>query len=144
MTGTVRALSQGVRESIHRELHAVARGVTEAWGAAHELDYLWGYPVLVNDAAMTDLARRAAALALGKAAIRPAGPPVMPAEDFARYLEKVPGCFASLGVGVPDVDRRAPSHSGAFMLDESGLPAGVAWYLSLVMNFETLRDTGTM
>jgi hypothetical protein len=40
-----------------------------------------------------------------------------------------------LGVGEPGSTERPSSHSGAFLLDESGLPAGVAWYLSLVMNF---------
>ena len=139
MTGTVRTLSQSVRESLHRELHAVARGVTDAWGATYELDYLWGYPVLVNDEAITALARRAAALALGPEMVREAGPPIMPGEDFARYLERVPGCFASLGVGMPDPAQRGMSHSGAFLLNEEGLPAGVAWYTSLVMNFEALQ-----
>jgi metal-dependent amidase/aminoacylase/carboxypeptidase family protein len=63
----------------------------------------------------------------------------MPGEDFARYLERVPGSFASLGVGTPGLTPPPASHSGAFLLNEEGLPAGVAWYISLVMNFEALR-----
>ncbi len=141
LTGTVRALNQTVRETLHRELHAVGKGVSEAWGATCELEYLWGYPVLVNDAAMTALARRAAEAVLESGAVRDAGAPIMPGEDFARYLERVPGCFASLGAATPGSTHRPPAHSGAFVLDESGLSAGVAWYLSLVMNFEELRAT---
>jgi len=138
MTGTVRALSPKVRELLAQEIDGVAKGITAAWGASHTLDYLWGYPVLVNDAPMTTVARRAAEAVLEREAVRDAGPPIMPAEDFARFLERVPGCYVSLGVGTPGSDQRAPAHSGAFLLDESGLPAGVAWYLSLVMNFESL------
>jgi metal-dependent amidase/aminoacylase/carboxypeptidase family protein len=89
---------------------------------------------------MTALARRAAEAVLEPEAVREAGPPIMPAEDFARFLEQVPGCYASLGVATPGSDDRPPAHSGAFRLDESGLPAGVAWYLSMVMNFGELRS----
>ncbi|MGH2603756.1 MAG: M20 metallopeptidase family protein [Dehalococcoidia bacterium] len=138
MTGTVRALSPKVRELLAQEIDTVAKGIAAAWGASHTLDYLWGYPVLVNDAPMTAVARRAAEAVLERDAVRDAGPPIMAAEDFARFLEHIPGCYASLGVGTPGSDQRPPSHSGAFLLDESGLPAGVAWYLSLVMNFESL------
>jgi len=140
MTGTVRALDPSVRQALHDQLHAVSKGVTEAWGATYTLDYLWGYPVLVNDAAMTTLARRAAAAVLEADAVREAGPPIMPGEDFARYLERTPGSFASLGVATPGSTHRPPAHGGAFLLDESGLPAGVAWYLSIVMNFEAIRS----
>jgi len=136
--GTVRALDPEVRTTLAREIEAVAKGVTETWGGGYTLDYLLGYPVLVNDAAMTDLARRAAAVVLEPEAVQTTSRPVMAAEDFARFLERVPGCYASLGVGTPGSMERPSSHSGAFLLDESGLPAGVAWYLSLVMNYSTL------
>jgi amidohydrolase len=138
--GTVRALDPQVRATLAQEIEAVARGVTDAWGGSYKLEYLYGYPVLVNDARMTDIARRAATLVLEPAAVQTSSRPTMAAEDFARFLEVVPGCYASLGVGTPGSVDRPPSHSGAFLLDESGLPAGIAWYLSLVMNYDRLRD----
>lgn len=141
LTGTVRTLDPTLREAFPERMRTIARGVTEAWGATFELDYLFGYPVLVNDEAMTAVARRAAEAVLGPEAVRTGGRPIMAGEDFARYLERVPGSFASLGVGTPGISNPAPAHSGAFMLDESGMPAGVAWYLSLVMNFEAMRET---
>jgi amidohydrolase len=139
LRGTVRTLDPGVRDLIPREMDRVTKGITDAWNAEYEIDYQYGYPVLVNDDAMTSVAQRAAESVLGPDAVRPAGPPIMPAEDFARYLERVPGSFASLGVGTPGSTNRSPGHSPGFMLDESGLPSGVAWYLALVMNFEALR-----
>lgn len=140
LSGTVRALDPAVRTALAREIEAVVKGVTDAWGGSYALDYLYGYPVLINDATMTDVAQRAAALVLEPAAVQTSSRPTMAAEDFARYLERVPGCYASLGVGTPGSVDRPPSHSGAFLLDESGLPAGVAWYLALVMNYERLRN----
>ena len=136
--GTVRALDPDVRTSLEREIESVANGVTQAWGGGYTLDYLHGYPVLINDAAMTDLARRAAEMALEPEAVQTTNRPTMAAEDFARFLERVPGCYASLGVGTPGSLHRPSSHSGEFVLDETGLTAGVAWYVSLVTNFSTL------
>jgi amidohydrolase len=136
--GTVRALDPEVRRSLEREIESVAKGITQSWGGGYMLDYLHGYPVLINDAAMTDLARRAAEIALEPEAVQTTNRPTMAAEDFARFLEHVPGCYASLGVGTPGSPHRPASHSGEFLLDESGLTAGVAWYVSLVTNYPTL------
>ena len=135
--GTVRALDPAVRESLRQQIETVVKGVTESWGAGYRLDYVLGYPVLVNDPAMTDLAQQAAAV-LDPAKVHRTERATMAGEDFARYLERVPGCFASLGVGTPGSAERPSGHSGAFVLDESALPAGIAWYLSLVMNFGEL------
>lgn len=139
MTGTIRALDPGVRDQIPREIEAVARGVTGAWGADFKLDYLRGYPVLVNEPAMTEVARKAAELVLEPGAVVTNAPPVMAGEDFAHYLALAPGCFGSLGVGTPGSSNRGISHSGSFFLDEGALPIGVAYYLALVTNFERLR-----
>ena len=97
------------------------------------LDYARGYPVLVNDAAMTALAARAATRTLGEAQVVTAEP-VLGAEDFAYFLEQRPGCFASLGVGVPStpLDERPTGHSARFRLDEAALPVGVAYYLAIL------------
>jgi amidohydrolase len=141
ITGTVRAFSQDVRELLHREIEAVAKGVTASWGATFEMEYIWGYPVLSNDDLMAELGARAAELVLGKDAVGRTAPAVMGAEDFAHYLNRVPGAFASLGSGVASVPEkeRPAAHSAGFMMEEGALPVGMAWYLSLVSNFETLR-----
>jgi amidohydrolase len=139
MTATVRTLDPAVRELIPREVEAVTRGVTAAWGADYRLDYQRGYPVLVNEPAMTAVAQRAAALVLGPDAVLTQARPVMAAEDFAYYLERVPGCFGSIGVGTPGTTARGGSHSGAFLLDDAALPYGIAYYLALVTNFASLK-----
>jgi metal-dependent amidase/aminoacylase/carboxypeptidase family protein len=65
----------------------------------------------------------------------------MGAEDFSRYLGVAPGAFAWLGAGKPEVPEleRPLAHSAGFMMEESALPIGLAWYLSLVTNFSDIR-----
>lgn len=139
MTATVRTLDPAVRELMPAEIERVAGGVTAAWGADFKLDYQRGYPVLVNEPAMTALGRRAAELVLEPGGVISGTNPTMAAEDFAYYLERAPGCFASIGVGTPGAVNRGGAHSGAFLLDEAALPLGVAYYLALVMYFDELR-----
>lgn len=141
MTGTVRTMDARVRQELEDDMRLLVRGMAESWGAGHRLQYAYGYPVLVNDPQMTEVATLAAELVLEPSAVVNGGwPPGMPADDFARYLEMVPGAYAGLGVGSPGSAARPIIHSSDYLLDESGLSAGVAWYLSLVMNFDRLRS----
>lgn len=144
LTGTIRALHPAIRTALQADMEAVARGVAQSWGAGYQLAFAPGYPVLVNDEAMTVVAQRAAAFALGPDAVLVSGwPPGMPGDDFARYLERVPGCLAGLGVGTPGSPERPTVHRPTYLLDEAALPYGVAWELALVFTFQALRDEVT-
>ena len=65
--------------------------------------------------------RRVAALELGGDSVRTIAP-VMGGEDFAYYLQRVPGAFALLGMGD---NRPHPHHNARFDIDETVLPLGV-------------------
>lgn len=135
--GTVRTLDEHDWEAMPREIETVARGAAAMWGAEIKLDYRRGYPALINDEAMADVARRAAERVVGLENLGP-NRPGMGGEDFAHYLRKVPGCFARLGGGTPGApqDARGNPHSGAFTFDDGAIPVGIAWYLALATGFE--------
>ena len=57
-------------------------------------------------------------------------PPIMGGEDFAYYTEKVPGCFAFLGVSNPDIEAIYDVHHPMFKVDEDALPLGSAIHVS--------------
>lgn len=135
LEGTVRTTSPELRQRIEGLINRAVAGVCSAYGATHTMEYLYGYPVLVNDAAMTDLARQAAAAALGPDAVVQAEPG-MYGEDFAYYAEARPACFGNLGVGVPAATHRYPAHHPKlFVADEEAMPVAVAYYLNLVTRF---------
>jgi amidohydrolase len=131
LAGTVRTFDPAVRRDIPRRLDAIVKGITAAHGASYKLDYTLGYPVLINNPEMAALARRAAERVFGPDNVV-SSEPAMAAEDFAYYLQRAPGAFCSLGVGTPGSGERPASHSPRFLLDEDGLPYGVAFYISLV------------
>jgi hippurate hydrolase len=85
---------------IDRELRKVVAQICEAYGADAELKQTMRIPPVVNDGAETDFTVGVATQLVGA---ENAGHmhqlPTMGAEDFAFYLEKIPGCFFFVGNG---------------------------------------------
>ncbi|KYH31942.1 M20 metallopeptidase family protein [Neomoorella mulderi] len=125
MTGTTRALNQVVRQELERGMRQVLAGVAAASGTEIELDYLRGYPPLINDARLTELFRRAAGEILGPEKVFELAAPSMGAEDFARYAEKVPAVYFNLGAAIPG-ETPYPWHHPRFNIQEDCLPIGSA------------------
>ena len=59
-------------------------------------------------------------------------PKTMGAEDFAFYLQKVPGVFIALGIKNKEKGIIYPHHHPKFNVDEDVLPFGTALKVGLV------------
>ena len=57
------------------------------------------------------------------------------AEDFAVYLEKIPGVYIFLGGGNPDKGLLFPQHHDSFDIDENALKTGTALYVQYALDF---------
>jgi amidohydrolase len=121
LTGTVRTLDPAVQRTVKARLREVCEGTCRLFGATCEFEYEEGYPAVVNDAATVALVRRVAEQEFGAERVT-AIPAVMGGEDFAYYLQRVPGAFVMLGIGD---GRPHPHHNPRFDIDERALPAGV-------------------
>jgi metal-dependent amidase/aminoacylase/carboxypeptidase family protein len=99
-----------------------ALDVGRALGAVCELQIFEGYPVTMNDAAVTEAIRATAKELLGEENVIEM--PFDPwAEDFGYLTAQVPGSMFWLGV----TSERVPNpvwHSATFDLDEDALPLG--------------------
>ena len=94
-------------------------------GARAEIEHDRGVPPVVNDPRMTEVLASAARAVLGAEAVvateQSAG-----GDDFAWYLEQVPGSYARLGVHDPDRDGpRLDLHAGTFDVDEGAIAVGI-------------------
>lgn len=119
--GTIRYFDRDVRDTLKREITR-AFDVVNALGGRAEVEFRDGYPPVVNDEAMTALAREAIATALGADAVGEQDPS-MPSEDFAVLLEHASGTFFWLGAAL---ERPREHHSPDFDIDERVLPLGAA------------------
>lgn len=134
MTGTLRTLDNDTRERVKKDIENITANVCSAMGARHRVTFEPGYPLLVNDEAMTNLLKKAASKIVGDKVVE-IQKPRLGVEDFAYYLEKVPGVFWRLGTGSPGKGIRCITHSPYFDIDEDALCIGAAIHVQTVLEY---------
>ncbi|AAT43357.1 M20 metallopeptidase family protein [Picrophilus oshimae] len=121
LSGTVRTFSRDVQEKIKKRIGEILEGLKMIYNINYEYDYEYGYPVLVNNENISKIIEETASSILGNENIvHPK--PNMGGEDFAYYLEKVPGAYYVLGGAFPG--KHIGNHSPLFNIDESVLYNG--------------------
>jgi len=131
LTGTVRTFDESLRKTFPERIERIVRQVCRAFRAEAEVRYEFGYPVTVNDHAMTSFARDIASEVVGAEHVRMMEA-MMGSEDMAYFFQAVPGCFLFLGSSNPAKNLTAPHHSPEFDFDEACLPLGVQLWVRLV------------
>jgi hippurate hydrolase len=127
--GTVRTLGDDLRRQMPERIEQLARGVAQGMRGDAELDYTFSYPVTINDEGAADHALGVISDLLGEDNTLELSNPSMAAEDFAYFLDKIPGAFIWLGVG-EDVSFL---HTPTFAFDEEILPLGSALLTALAL-----------
>ena len=121
MCGTTRTFDRDVWKGFPQQVEKIVRGVCDSMGASYELNYVKGYPPLINDADVTNVVQRCAEAVVGReGVIEPE--PSMGGEDMAYFLERSKGCFFFLGVGREGC---ASLHNSRFDFNEGSLSSGV-------------------
>jgi len=126
LAGIIRTLTPETREFVRQRVEKTVRGIADAMGAEVEIKLIRSYPALINNDEMVDLVRKAAEDALGRENIVLVNKPSMGVEDFAYFLQKVPGAYFHLGVRNEEKGIVHPGHSSLFDIDEDALPIGAA------------------
>jgi amidohydrolase len=128
---TIRTLSPAARAKARHALERRMRGIASANDC--QLDFTWteGYPATINDSAMAEYVARVAKSTVGDSRYLPALKPSMGGEDFAYYLEQVPGCFFLIGVA-PSKDPYPSLHNDRFDFTDAALSTGIRMFVELV------------
>ncbi len=135
LEATVRTFDPEVRQHLAERIPALLKGVAEAMRAEAEVDYEFGYPPLINDVAMTDLARDAVRDLLGPERVVE-GSPGMFGEDMAYFLQRVPGSFFLVGTANAERGLTHRAHHPRFDIDdEVALPTGVAAITAVALRY---------
>ena len=135
VSGTVRTFEKDVQDQVMDRMEGIRKGIEESYGVKCELEYNKGYPAVLNtdealDALLeatdddTDFITSVEEVELS-----------MGGEDFAYYLEEVPGAFFNIGTMNKELETDYPHHHPRFDIDEAGMKAGVESYLRLITNF---------
>jgi amidohydrolase len=122
--GTVRCLDDDAWHAAPDLLKALVDSVASGYGVSAELSYSRGVPPTVNDPSSVQTISEAAEQVLGEGAVVPT-PQSLGGEDFAWFLESVPGALARVGTGGPGMPADLDIHRGTFDVDERAIGVGV-------------------
>ena len=136
ITGTIRGYDMAVMEHIPQRIEALARGITEAMGATFQFRHHPDNPPLINDPDFTTQVQQHAANLVGDGSIWEHR--ITAADDMARYLQMVPGCYFWLGAA--DATKGPQTlHQPEFAFDESCLALGLELAVRVVQDYLSAR-----
>ncbi|MFL9992920.1 M20 family metallopeptidase [Paraburkholderia sediminicola] len=133
MNISVRALRPEVRDALEQRIRDVVQAQAAVYGARAEVTYEASYPVLVNDAAMTDFASGVARDWVGDDGMIADLQPLTGSEDFAWFLQKCPGCYLIIGNG--DGEGSCMVHNPGYDFNDDILMTGAGYWVRLVERF---------
>jgi amidohydrolase len=124
--GTFRTFNEKARQTAAEQIKAIATQYATAGGGTATVTISFGYPTTSNDPRWFPRATTVLRSTLGDSRVVESAPS-MPAEDFSRYLEKVPGLFFFLGITPAGKDPLSmpANHSPLYDIDEAAMPTGV-------------------
>jgi amidohydrolase len=124
MTGTLRCYEAPLRERLLASLRRTAEGVAAAQACRAEVRVVPLTPALVNDRALTALAREVAAGIVGPDGVIEM-PPETGSDDVAYFWQEAPGCYMFVGSAPADGRPVGQHHNATFEIDEDALPIGL-------------------
>jgi amidohydrolase len=129
LAGTLRVLDREAWRSAEPLVQSLVSQILAPTGVSAEVTYAQGVPPVMNAAAAVEVQRAAVRTACGPGALV-STEQSMGAEDFAWYLETIPGALARLGVRRPG-GGAFDLHQGTFDIDEDALAIGVRYTVAL-------------
>ncbi|XP_057949021.1 IAA-amino acid hydrolase ILR1-like 1 [Malania oleifera] len=138
IAGTFRAFGKESFYALRDRIEEVIKGQAAVHRCSSEIEFTGAehptIPPTKNDEGIYEHARRISSNILGEENTKIA-PAFMGSEDFAFYLDQVPGSFLLIGVGNERTGSIYPPHSPYFSIDEDVLPTGAAIHASFAHSF---------
>jgi hippurate hydrolase len=134
---SVRALDRDVRELLRNRIMELVELQAQSYGVTARVEFLPGYPVLVNTPNETEIAREVALALVGADNVVLQTEPLTASEDFAYMLDQVPGSYLFIGNG--DVANGGHGacmvHNPNYDFEDRNIPVGAAFWVELTERF---------
>ena len=122
LEGDIRYMSAESQKIIEEEFKRIVKGIEAEFGVECILEYKSDYPPLYNNPEYTELVAESLKNANDKDIKEVKQyPPLAPSEDFAYYLEKIPGSYFFIGCTPKGVEKPYFNHHPKFDIDEDAI-----------------------
>ncbi|MDQ1079437.1 M20 aminoacylase family protein [Pseudoroseomonas cervicalis] len=125
--GDARSFRPEISATIEAELRRIAAGTAASYGVECQVAYSREFIPTINDPGATLAALAAARAVLGSERVGEMAEPNTGSEDFARFLQHAPGCFAFIGNG----EASKPLHHPEYDFDDSALRGGTEFLVRI-------------
>jgi amidohydrolase len=125
--GDARSFRPEVSSDIEKQMRIIADGTALSYNVSAEVTYTREFVPLLNDTTLVEEAFAAARTVFEADRIAAAREPMTGSEDFARFLEHVPGCFVFVGNG----EDSAPLHNPVYDFNDAGLMYGARFHAAI-------------
>ena len=135
MQGTIRTTDPKTRAFYVKRITEVVEGICAAMRCEGRVDWVDGLPPVMNNPEMVDLAVGAVREVLGDEFVEQNVQTSMGNEDFAYFMDMVPGVLAFLNISNDDPATHYSVHSPTFQVDEDILWHGTAFHVQTAVNY---------
>ena len=138
MSLSVRAFRPETREFLRTRITEIIETQARTLGTRAEIEYLWRYPALVNDASSTEFAQQVARDWLGDEVLISDVEPLPGSDDFAFMLQHCRGCYFIVGNGDGE---RCMTHRPGYDFNDDCLPVVASYWVKLVQRYLSPQDS---
>lgn len=142
MKGTIRGTETETVMKIKKAMEKITNCVTSANDSKYVLEYVAGFPVLINSPTANNILRETAAELFGKSSIVEMDKPSLGGEDFASYLQYSPGAMFRLGVRNSKINATYQWHTDKYNSDEDSMIYGSAILAGTVIKYLNQKGKG--
>lgn len=133
--GTARAQSAATLQILKKRIEMIVTGIARSHKCKAAINYIASYPPLINHSMANRFITGSAITLFGAKSIKKILHPSMGGEDFARYVQAVPGAMFFLGVGNAKLGAVHAWHHPKFKADEEAIPIGAAVLTKSAIDF---------
>ncbi|EGC8290490.1 amidohydrolase [Listeria monocytogenes] len=140
LEGDVRYMNTENRDKMDAEIHRVVAGMEAMFGVTVELTYTNDYPPLYNDPAVTEQVVASLQKGVGEYLTGISEYDMLSgSEDFAYYLQKIPGVFFYIGAKPKNTSNAYFNHHPKFDIDEDALLVAAKSVADVVLDYYKLN-----
>ena len=135
LVGTIRSLDYGMRDYIKKRITELAKGIANSYGGTAIVEIDDGADITYNDPYMMDKMLPSIRKSAGFENVILSNAKTI-AEDYAYYLNEIPGFLFELGGYNTNEKRKAPAHhTPDFFIDDNAMLLGVKVMTNLALDF---------
>ena len=132
--GTTRSFNVDIQKNFPLVIKRIIDKTASTFNAQAELEYIAGALPCINDPVISEVAKESISKLYGDGVIGHLKK-TMGTEDFAYFIQKVPGIIVFLGGGNKSKNCNYPHHHEKFDIDEDALPVGVSLYVQFALDY---------